>query len=81
MKTASLVLGILVFIGMFFALIPLLGWMNWGVIPGAIAGLVISIVALAMEEEKKGAAIVGLVLCAIVIPVAVLRLLLGGGII
>lgn len=80
MKTAGLIIGILVILGMFVAFIPLLGWMNWGIIPVAIIGLVISIIATANTKEKKGQAIAGIVLCSIAILGGGLRLILGGGI-
>lgn len=80
MKTASLVLGILVIIGMLIAFVPFLGWMNWGVILVAVIGLIISIVATATAKEKRGPAIAGIVLCAIAILGGGIRLILGGGI-
>lgn len=80
MKTASLVLGILVFLGMVVAFVPFLGWLNWGVIPIAIIGLIISIIATATVKEKRGPAIAGIVLCAIAILGGGIRLILGGGI-
>ena len=80
MKTTSLVLGILVIIGMFVALVPFLGWMNWGVIPVAIIGLIISIAATATAKEKRDPAIAGIILCGIAVLVGGFRLILGSGI-
>jgi hypothetical protein len=53
------------------AFLPLLGWMNWFVIPIAVAGLAFGLVS-------RGRA--GMWLNLLVIVVAVLRLMLGGGI-
>ena len=59
MKTVSLVLGIVSIVGMFIGLIPFLGCINWGVIPIAVVGLIISIVAVASEKEDRGLGIAG----------------------
>jgi len=80
MQIASLVLGILVIVGMFIALIPFLGWMNWGIIPFAGIGLIISIIAAATAKENRGLSIAGIILCAIAIFVGIIRLIIGGGI-
>lgn len=80
MKTAGLVLGVVVMLGMLLAFLPLLGWMNWGIIPVAIIGLVISIIATATTKEHRGTAIAGIVLCAIAVSCCSVRLIIGGGI-
>jgi peptidoglycan/LPS O-acetylase OafA/YrhL len=80
MQIISLILGILVIMGMLVALIPFLGWMNWGVIPLAIAGLIISIIATATAKETRGPGIAGIVLCVIAAFIGTIRLFLGGGI-
>jgi len=81
MGIVSLVLGIISIIGMFIGLIPFLGWLNWGVIPIAGVGLIISIVAIASVKENRGLSIAGLILCAIALPVGIVRLIIGGGIV
>jgi MFS superfamily sulfate permease-like transporter len=66
---------------MLLALVPLLGWGNWFLIPFAAVGAIIAAIGIAMtSREKRGRAKAGLVLNAIVIVVAVVRLNLGGGI-
>jgi hypothetical protein len=70
MKTVSLILGIICLLAMLLAFIPLLGWLNWIVIPMAVVGLIISSVSNA-ESGKK--------ICTIVIIVGVIRLAMGGG--
>jgi uncharacterized membrane protein YgaE (UPF0421/DUF939 family) len=81
MLTLSLVWGILALIGMFVAFLPCLGSLNWLNIPFAGLGLIISVVAVATsKEEKKGAGMAGIVLCAIAVVFGMLRLLAGGGI-
>ena len=65
---------------MFIAFLPLLGWMNWGIIPFAIAGLVVSIIGVATAKKSKGLGVVAIALCCIVIIVGIIRLNIGGGI-
>jgi hypothetical protein len=67
----SIVIGILALIGALVGFIPLLGWLNWGVIPMAVVGLVFGF--LAKENGGRNINLVVLVL-------AVVRLMLGGGI-
>jgi hypothetical protein len=67
----SIVIGILALIGALVGFIPLLGWLNWGVIPLAVVGLVVGL--LAKENGGRNINLVVLVL-------AVIRLMLGGGI-
>ena len=80
MQIAALIVSILAIVGMFFGFIPFLGWMNWGVIPVAIIGLILSIIAVATAKNNKGMAIAGLVMCPIAIIVGAFRLFIGGGI-
>ena len=80
MQVAALIFSILAVIGMFFGFIPFLGWMNWGVIPVAIIGFILSIIALITTKKDKGMAIAGLVMCSIAIIVGAIRLVIGGGI-
>ena len=72
----SLVAGFFLLIG----LIPFLGWSNWfTTLPAAILGIVFS--SVAMSKSKNGLATAGLVIGILVFVVAVIRLILGGGII
>ena len=81
MGLISLLWGVLAMLWMLLALIPLLGWGNWFLIPFAAIGAIIAAIGIAMtSREKRGRAKAGLVLNAIVIVVAVVRLNLGGGI-
>ena len=76
-----LVWGIFAMLWMVLALVPLLGWGNWFLIPFAAMGAVIAAIGIALTTpEKRGRAKAGLVLNALVIVVAVTRLSLGGGI-
>jgi len=65
---------------MFIGLLPFLGWMNWGVIPIAGVGLIISIVAIATAKENRGLSIAGLILCAVALLIGTIRLIIGGGV-
>lgn len=71
MNLISIIIGIVALIGALVGFIPLLGWLNWGVIPLAVVGLVFGV--LARENSGRNINI-------IVIIVAVIRLMLGGGI-
>lgn len=82
MGLISLLWGIVGMFCMFLALIPLLGWMNWAVIPFAGVGAIIAAIGIMLtSSEKRGRAKAGLILNAIVIIVAAIRLSMGGGII
>jgi hypothetical protein len=81
MGLISVLWGIVAMLWMVVALIPLLGWGNWFLIPFAAVGAVIAAIAVAVTSPaNRGRAKTGLVLNAIVIVVAVVRLHLGGGI-
>ena len=79
MQFIGLLFGIFSIMGMFIAFFPLLGWMNWGVIPFALAGLVISIIGVATAKKSNRLGVAAIVLCCIAIVVGAFRLNLGGG--
>lgn len=82
MGLISLLWGIVAMLWMVFALIPLLGITNWLLIPFAAVGAVIAAIGIAVTaRDRRGRAKAGLVLNAIVILVAIVRLNLGGGLI
>jgi type III secretory pathway component EscS len=81
MQVISLIMGILAMMGAFVAFLPLLGWMNWGVIPFAVVGLVIGIIAAATARRDRGIGIAGTALCAIAIVIGTVRLIIGFGVI
>ncbi len=82
MGLISLIWGIVAMVLMVFALIPLLGWANWMVIPFAAVGAIIAAIGIMMSSTgRRGRAKAGLVLNGIVILVGIFRLSLGGGII
>ncbi len=81
MLVLSLVWGILAALGMVVAFLPCLGSLNWLNIPFSAVGLILSIVALATsKQERKGAGVAGLVLCAMAVLFGLIRLALGGGV-
>ncbi len=82
MQVASLVLGLLAFVGMLVGLIPCFGWLNWLNLPLSLVGLIISIVALAQagRDESKSGSVAGLVLCILALFFGTIRLILGGGV-
>jgi len=68
----SLVIGAVALLSAVVAFVPLLGWMNWLIIPVALVGLGLGVVS----KSKSGRN-----LNLVVIVAGVLRLMLGGGII
>ena len=82
MGLISLLWGIVSIVWMVLALIPLLGWGNWFLIPFASVGAIIGAVGIGTTAPgKRGRAKAGLVLNAIAIIVGIVRLNLGMGII
>jgi hypothetical protein len=71
MNAVSVGIGLVALLLALVGFIPLLGWLNWLVIPGAIVGLV-----LGLMSRKTNGRNINLV----VIALAVIRLFLGGGI-
>ena len=80
MGLISLLWGIFAMLWMIVALIPLLGWGNWFLIPFAALGAVIAAIGIAVTRPgNRGRAKAGLILNGIVILVGIARLSLGGG--
>ena len=80
MGLVSVLWGIFAMLWMLLALVPLLGWGNWFVIPFAAVGAIIAAIAMVFTTPaNRGRAKTGLVLNVIVMVVAVIRLHLGGG--
>lgn len=71
MNLISIVIGVIALLGALVGFIPLIGWLNWLVIPLAVVGLVVGL--MARETGGRNINLVVLVL-------AVVRLMLGGGI-
>lgn len=81
MGLISVLWGIFAMLWMMLALVPLLGWGNWFVIPFAAIGAIIAALGIVFNAPGgRGRAKTGLVLNGLVIVVAVVRLHLGGGI-
>lgn len=70
MNVVSIVIGLVALVGALVGFIPLLGWLNWLVIPLAVVGLVVGLLA----QERSGRNV-----NAVVLVVAVARLAIGGG--
>jgi hypothetical protein len=71
MNIISIIIGIVALVIALVGFIPLLGWLNWLVIPGAVVGLVVGL----MSKETSGRNI-----NVVVLALAIIRLALGGGI-
>ena len=72
MNLFSIIIGVVALLGALVGFIPLLGWFNWLVIPLAVVGLILGL--LATSNSGRNVNLVVLVL-------AVIRLFLGGGLI
>lgn len=79
MKSLGFGIGILAVAGMAVAFIPLLGWMNWGVIPVAVFGLLFGIIGMVSGKRNRNIATAGIILNAIAIIGGSIRLMIGGG--
>jgi hypothetical protein len=71
MNVMSVIIGLIALLIALVGFIPLLGWLNWFVIPGAVVGLV-----LGLMSKKTSGRNINLVVLAL----AIIRLALGGGI-
>jgi hypothetical protein len=71
MNVISVIIGLMALLIALVGFIPLLGWLNWFVIPGAVVGLV-----LGLLSQKTSGRNINLV----VLAMAMIRLALGGGI-
>jgi hypothetical protein len=72
LNIVSLVIGAVALLLAIPAFLPLLGWANWLVVPVAMVGLVFGV----LSSKKSGRN-----LNLVVIVIAVVRLMLGGGIV
>jgi hypothetical protein len=68
----AFIFGLIALVLAFVGFIPLLGWLNWLIIPIAAVGAIFGLVS-----EKNG----GRNFCLIVMAISALRLWIGGGII
>ena len=71
MNMISVIIGLMALIIAMVGFIPLLGWLNWFAIPGAVVGLVVGLLS-----QKTSGRNINLVVLAL----AIIRLTLGGGI-
>jgi ABC-type transport system involved in cytochrome c biogenesis permease subunit len=71
MNALSVIIGIAALIGALVAFIPLLGWLNWLILPVAVIGLVLGLLA----KNKNGRNI-----NLVVLAISLFRLFIGGGI-
>ncbi len=71
LNLVSIMIGVFALLAAALAFIPLLGWMNWAIIPVAIVGLGVGLVSKRRSGTNLNIAVI--VIC-------ILRLMLGGGI-
>jgi hypothetical protein len=67
----SILIGLLATLPILFALLPLLGWANWLILPLPVVGLLIGSLSSHRSGRNFNLVLIG---------VAVIRLMLGGGI-
>jgi len=72
LNLVSLLIGAVALLCALVAFIPLLGWLNWLIIPFAVLGLALGVISKSTSGRN---------LNLVVIAVGVLRLMMGGGII
>jgi hypothetical protein len=72
LNIVSILIGALALVAAALAFIPLLGWLNWLIIPLAVLGLGVGVVSSHRSGRNLNIA---------VILICILRLMLGGGII
>ncbi len=70
MNLISVLIGLVALLGALIGFLPLLGWLNWLVIPVAVVGLVLGLLA----RERAGRNV-----NAVVMAFAAIRLAIGGG--
>jgi hypothetical protein len=74
--------GVLAVLGMVVGFVPCLGALNWLNVPFALAGAVVSAIALGTtKDQKKGASLAGLLCCGGAAFFGLVRLVLGGGVV
>jgi hypothetical protein len=71
MNVFSSIIGLVALILALVGFIPLLGWLNWFVIPLAVVGLVLGLLSLKTSGRNVNL---------VVLALAIIRLALGGGI-
>ena len=71
MNVFSIIIGLIALLGALVGFLPLLGWLNWFVIPLAILGLVLGLIAKPNSGRNVNL---------VVLALAIIRLFLGGGI-
>jgi hypothetical protein len=60
------------------ALIPFLGWLNWFIIPFVLIALILNLIST-VRGSGRVFGIIGLIICAGVLPVSIFRLVTGFG--
>ena len=85
MGVISLILGILSLTGVCVSLIPLLNILNCITLPAALIGAILGLADLLNKDDRKGAAIAGMILCGLALLVggarAIISLLTTGGVV
>jgi hypothetical protein len=70
MNILSVIIGIVALIGALVGFIPLLGWLNWFILPVAVVGLVFGLLSRNNNGRNINLVVLG---------IALFRLFIGGG--
>ena len=76
----SLVLAIIGFVFVLLGIVPFLGWLNWIGIIFLIIGIISGVTAYRKNPINKLLAVIGTLLCIILLIISIIRLNMGGGV-
>ena len=76
MGVASLILGILSLMGVCVSLIPFLNILNCITLPIALIGAILGLADLLNQDERKVAAIAGMILCGLALLIGIIRVII-----
>jgi len=79
MQVISLIWGIFAIFAMIVAFLPLLGALNWVLIPFAGLGVIISGISIGVASKERGMGVAGLLMCVVALFFGLFRLVIGGG--
>lgn len=78
---SSLILAILGCVFVFIGAVPMLGWLNWIGIAFCLVGLISGVSGYRKNPVNKIIAAIGAIICGLLLVWAIIRLIMGGGIV
>jgi hypothetical protein len=76
---ASLIISIIALVVAIVGLVPFLGWVGWIALALGVVAFALGIIPLA-QKRRSGAGIAGFIISILVLVLAIIRLIWGGGI-